>query len=352
MEWAEQVRKATRKRIDANRPIWNLIKEVKKSSELSKNEKENFLAELYGSLSDKDVPAGLVSEAQNFNVGTSFRSSITDLIRTKRRMRQLGVNILHGNNPKLKDREFARALGVPVPKTYACEVELSEIPLVAQSIVKPVRGSSSKAVFYVDEALQLHSVRSSKKYWSFDEAASEISGYKSSISKDSWLAEEAILDSSGKPANDLKIYAFYGKAGMFLEIDRNSAPQPLNATFDDTGHPIRLGPTYKTFQGTNLPTEAWEMAEVLSLAAPVPFMRLDFHHGANGLRLGEITPHPGGTYAGQLFDSVDKMLGRHYADAKTRLIIDLLNSKEFSEFKSIYDVSYGDRFFESHEHAK
>lgn len=77
-------------------------------------------------------------------------------------------------NPKLKDREFGKALGIPVPKIYASSVNLTNEELVPNSILKPVQGSSSKAVFYVDEALKLHSVRSSEVYDSLEQARTEI----------------------------------------------------------------------------------------------------------------------------------------------------------------------------------
>lgn len=345
VDWETRIEKATERRLAANQPIWDLIKEVKKSSDISDTEKEVFLAKLYGSLSDKDVTQALVSEAQKYHVGVSFRSSITDMLRTKRRMRENGVIILPGGNPKLKDREFGRLLGIRVPRTYAAGIRLSEIELIPNTIVKPVQGSSSKAVFYVDRALKLRSIRSSQIYGSLDEAKPEIEKHRAAVSINSWIIEEAILDSSDRPANDLKVYAFYGEAGMFLEIDRSSVGRPKNATFNGAGNPIGLGPRYETFPGTGLPDDIWKISEKLSLAAPVPFMRLDFHKGADGLYLGEITPHPGGTYAGQLFDSTDKMLGEHFANAKARLIIDLLQGKTFPEFQAVYEVAYDDSKF-------
>jgi len=340
MDWTERVIKATRQRSEANHPIWKLIGQVKTTDDLGSKEKETLLASLYGSLSDKNVLQPLVSEAQNYHVGTSFRSSITDLLRTKRRMRRLGINILPGQNPKLVDREFGKALGIAVPETYAQGAALSDVVLLPNSILKPTNGSSSKGVFHINESSQLHSVRTSTTYNSLEDARVEIMQYRSSISEDSWLTEQVILGSTGRPANDLKVYAFYGEPGMFLEIHRNMDGKTKNATFDSSGQPMELGPNYEMFAGTGLPQEAWELSKTLSLAAPAPFMRLDFHCGADRLYLGEITPHPGGTYAGQLYDSVDKMLGQHFADAKVRLFRDLLGGKSFPEFNSIYGVSY------------
>ena len=57
----------------------------------------------------------------------------------------------------------------------------------------------------------------------------------------------------------------------------------------------------------------------ISLASPVPFSRIDYLSAQNLVGLGDIAPHPGGTYDGQLFDETDKELGQLYYDAEARL---------------------------------
>lgn len=338
MSWPKRVQEVADARTAANKPVWDLIDGLNKDENLSSAEKQEYLSALYGSLSDKDVTQALVSEAAAYQVGTSFRSSINDLRRVKSRMRKRGLNIFPGGNLKLNDRAFAAALGIPVPNTFAEDVPLAEIELISDSVLKPMRGSSSRGVFYVDSSLRLHSIKTSKTYASVHEARTEISEYKDRISANRWLLEEAILTSEDRPANDLKVYAFYGVAGMFLEIDRHFQSGPKYATYDHVGHEIELGPAYQSFSGSGIPGGVRAMVEKLSLAAPVPFLRLDFHHGKKGTYLGEITPHPGGTYSGELFESVDKMLGHHFSEAKARLYADLLNGKVFPEFRLSYGV--------------
>lgn len=337
MSWTERVQTVADERMAANKPVWDLIHKLNRDKELSSSEKHSYLKALYGSLSDKDVTQALVSEAATYQTGTSFRSSINDLRRVKSRMRKLGMNLFPGGNPKLKDRSFAAALGIPVPKTYSENVSFAKIELIPDSVLKPLQGSSSRGVFYVDQELKLHSIKNSIVYDSLQEAKAEVVEYKNLISANRWLLEEAILTSSGQPANDFKVYAFYGVAGMFLEIDRRQGSTTKYTTYDHSGRQIELGPGYLSVSGSGIPQGLRTMVEKLSSAAPVPFLRLDFHHGEKGIYLGEITPHPGGTYSGELFEDVDNMLGQHFADAKARLYVDLLNGKRFPEFRAIYE---------------
>lgn len=318
--------------------MWNLVLKLKNDPTLSASDRQRYVNKLLGTLSDKDVTQPLVADALEFNLGESFRSHINDLRRTKKMMQRQGVKVFPGGNPKLKDREFAEALGVQVPKTYQQNIPLTSVELVPNSILKPVSGSSSRAVFFIDSKCRLRSIRSSKTYQTISEAQPEIETHKSSISSNRWLLEEAVLDSSGEPANDLKVYAFYGRSGLFLEISRQPGAPAKYATTQQDGTQIGLGPKYKRFPGTSLPNDIREISRKLSLAAPVPFTRLDFHLGANGAYLGEITPHPGGTYAYELYDEVDKMLGHYFSEAKARLYTDFLSGKQFPEFHSVYGL--------------
>src|SRR5690625_1218562 len=232
MSWSSHVQEVVRQREAANEPVWKSIRELKRDASVDPQERAHYLAKLYGSLSDKDVTQSLNPDAVKYDVGVSFRSSINDLRRVKDRMKKLGTNIFPGGNPKLKDRAFAERLGVPVPKFYQENVRFSDIQLVANSVVKPVAGSSALGVFVVDGQRQLRSVRTGKTYESLEAAWVEISKYENRISSDRWISEEVILSDSERPANDLKVYAFYGIAGMFLEIDRYTDSVPRHATYD------------------------------------------------------------------------------------------------------------------------
>lgn len=336
MDFSQRVDEITAERRNANKPVWGLIAEVKRDCTINEQQREAYLAQLYGSLSDQDVQERNANDALRYGVGTSFRASINDLRRTKKRMRRLGASLFPGANPKLRDREFAESLGVPVPKTFAAKVALQEIELVPNSILKPVSGAGASGVFFVDDSLCLYSMKTSHTYRSIESAMTEIQKYSNSGSSDQWILEEAILTGSGTPASDMKAYSFYGKSPLFLEFDRYGNTGDSVAAYLGTGEETQIGPKYKTFAGAGLPNEIREVSNKLSFAAPVPFLRLDFHYGEHGLYLGEITPHPGGTYSGDLYPEIDRMLGEHFADAKARLYIDLLRAKKFPEFRAAY----------------
>ena len=336
MDISHNVDAVIKARGEANQPVWNLIRKIKNDKSLSRGERHSYLSRLYNSLSDRDLQERNAGDSLLYDVGTSFRSGINDLRRTKQRMRLLDVELFPGGNPKLRDRAFAESLGVPVPKTFAAGVPLDEIELMPESILKPEKGSASKGVFFVDGSLKLHSMVTSQVYETLETARSEIERFSQSISTARWILEEAILTDQGEPAVDFKAYSFYGVVGLVLEIDRFTSSGRNLAAYSETGRQIKIGPKYGTIEGSGLPDGIREISRRVSLAAPVPFVRIDFHYGRNGLYLGEITPHPGGTYAGDLFEEIDIMLGQHFADAKARLYIDFLNGKKFPEFHSAY----------------
>src|SRR5699024_1464696 len=133
MDLSHEVETVIKARRAANQPVWNLIKQVKSDTSLSADERRSYLVKLYSSLSDRDLQERNAADSLTCDVGTSFRSGINDLRRTKQRMRQLDVELFPGGNPKLRDRAFAESLDVPVPKTFAAGLPLEQIELVPES---------------------------------------------------------------------------------------------------------------------------------------------------------------------------------------------------------------------------
>lgn len=60
-------------------------------------------------------------------------------------------------------------------------------------------------------------------------------------------------------------------------------------------------------------------------------MRIDFLKSKNGMVFGEFTPRPGGYE--QFNDEIDRWLGEYFLKAEGRLVIDLLNGKNFDYYK-------------------
>lgn len=343
VERDESIPQALADHQEAKRAIWRLVREVQKDSTVSQKDREEALDELYGVLSDKDIKQFFVTDSTDYHIGTSFRSSMNSLLRLKHYMNLHGYEVAPRDNSKTKDREFALRFGIPVPQTLVSSVHPDDLELVPDSILKPVRGSSSKGVFFVDANLELHSFWSGKSYATFRQAQDEIQQHVSAISENEWMIEEVILGADGYPANDLKVYTFYGVPGMFLEMKRQrprgSTSGVLHYVSDSNREPMSRGPNDRYFEGTPVPDDVIEKAKKLSLQSPVPFLRIDFHLGAEECYLGEITPQPGAIHAEEFYEDVDKKLGRMFADAEARLYIDLLNGKDFSTYFAVYDVT-------------
>lgn len=338
MGWQERSDEAIRTRLAANEPIWELVKKIKRDPSISTKKRNRYLDALYSSLSDKDIRQNIVGDVEKFEIGASFRAGLNDLRRTKKHMMDSGVRLFPADNDKLQDRAFASALNIPVPKTYVYGVTLEDVELIPGTVLKPLVGSSSIGVFYIDEQYKLYSLKTGRMYASLQEAQTEVRPYTRIISADSWVVEESIRGVSDKLANDLKVFSFYGELGMFLEIDRADPAELRYATYDDTGQVIKRRDGERTFGGSGIPDDVRDFSTRISLASPVPFLRIDFHYGVDGVFLGELTPQPGGVHAGALYEELDRRLGRYFARAKARLYIDLLNGKSFPEFRENYGV--------------
>src|SRR5699024_12457653 len=70
---------------------------------------------------------------------------------------------------------------------------------------------------------------------------------------------------------------------------------------------------------------------------PVPFLRIDFLRGEDGLIFGEFTPKPGNY--DEFDERTDQLLGDYFLDAEARLVDDLLNGKQFGAYKELSNLT-------------
>lgn len=315
--------------------IWKLIRRTQRDSSLSYEEREANLAKLFAPLSLKDVRQTFVMDAIRHDVGVSFRSSMAGMMRKKRRLRRFGYDVAPGSNDKDRDLRFGASLGLPTPRTLQHAVIMSEVTVVRETVIKPVSGANSRGVFFVDEDARINSIRSGKRYFTLEDAAQELG---SSSASARWIVEEAIVGVDGTPARDFKVYMFYGVPGLFLEIDRSHSSAGRNRYAGYTRDEVRrdISPNHLPMEGSGVPPGVTDMARTVSLHSPVPFVRVDFLVGANGCYLGEVTPHPGNTYAGDLYEDIDRELGDLFLEAEARLFIDLYNGKRFDTYDNCY----------------
>ena len=133
------------------------------------------------------------------------------------------------------------------------------------------------------------------------------------------------------PAPDLKFYCFYGRVGVVLEVERY--PKSQYCWWSWEGARTETGKYSESlFDGAGFTQEHRALAERISAAMPLPFMRIDFLKAENRLLFGELTPRPGNFHA--FNDETDRQLGDLYLEAEGRLMDDLLNGKGFPEFRA------------------
>lgn len=320
--------------------IWSAVKKVKRDASLTPSERKTLLTELYKPLSSKDVKGFTADDIHEYRLGVSFRASISHLRHVKAALSSNGYALSLGDNPKMRDRAFARALGIPTPITLVQAQLPGDLPIVPGTVLKPIRGAGATGVFYVDNNSNIRSFKSGRRYRNIGDALTELNG-RPVVNEPVWLAEEAILNEEGEPAHDLKVYMFYGEPAFIMEIVRGQGEGGAAAYcfYDPNGSVIDMGrQNTARLLTTEIPQDLFNNARTLSLESPVPFLRLDFHRGADTSYLGEITPHPGDTYAGDFYDEVDKRLGELFLKAEARLMIDLLNGKTFETYFTAYDA--------------
>ncbi|UQN28086.1 ATP-grasp fold amidoligase family protein [Brachybacterium kimchii] len=338
VKYDDNIQSAINSHLDGLRQIWRLVRTVKMDPKLTESERNESLARLFAPLSYKDIQQNFVMDGIKHDVGVSFRSSMANMMRLKRRLRQRGYVIAPGGNNKVHDFQFGRQLGIPVPRTFADGVRAEMLQLRAGTIIKPTQGANSQGVYLVQDDLSLLSIKTRMTYNDFEEAA-RAAGVDAVKSR--WICEEAVLGADGNLAPDMKIYAFYGEPGLFIEIERGTGKNGRNrhATFGPGGDRVDVNLKYEMMSGNGIPEGAADIARTLSINTPVPFLRIDLLAGVNGCFLGEITPHPGDTYAGDLRDQADREFGEMFLEAEARLLIDLLEGKSFSSYFSVYGAS-------------
>ncbi|EGV15958.1 teichuronopeptide biosynthesis protein [Thiocapsa marina 5811] len=277
--------------------------------------------------------------------GYSLASSVNHLIRQKNALLNIGVkNLARGKNPKDKDRSFAKFFNVPVPENYGDTFCLENVPIIPETIVKPYSGCAANGVFYINCNCEIFSVSSGKYYSSLCDGVSlEVAGKNKKISFDRWVVERAILSDDGRIARNLKVFTFYGKVGLFLEtaFPFSAGGAVRKSAYDELGNVVKLRFKGAGLSSLGIPDQLRDYSNRISLASPVPFLRIDFLRGSNGLYLGEITPHPGSIYKdGVMTPDLDVILGKMFIDAEARLFKDLLQGKSFDTYREIYEATW------------
>lgn len=238
-------------------------------------------------------------------------------------------------NQKKYGFALVKKLGADQPVRHALGEPLRAVRLKPNTVIKPLSATTSWGAYYVFSQDQIVSIRDGRRLGSYPALLAELEGLLKSgrVNMDAWIVEALLLGPQGHPARDLKVYAFYGRAALALEVDR-SPSKPLYCWWARNGEMVDTG-KYRghTFLGVPPDQSTFGLAETLSLAVPLPFIRIDFLVSTGGAYFSEFTPRPGG-YDG--FNGTwDQILGREFAQANARLLIDVLEGKKYPEYEQL-----------------
>lgn len=267
----------------------------------------------------------------------SFRKSIAERRLWRRDFRSRFTE--WALNDKIVGLRFASALNVEVPKTFAEHAPLSTIEQleIEGRVLKPSFGSGSQGVHLIfsrDRAISLSAKKGVSSEQMFNELRSRVA---SGALRDKFNLEEMVLDADGlTQARDLKFYCFYGVCGLVLEIVRG--PKTRYCFYDRSGEIVDTGRySGSTFRGEGFTEDQVKLAEMVSSEVPAPFLRIDFLRASEkkraGMVFGEVTPVPGGYET--FNEGFDVQLGRMWAEAEVRLFNDLMEGKEFENFRAV-----------------
>jgi hypothetical protein len=239
---------------------------------------------------------------------------------------------------KLETYRVALSHGVRIPTVYAVWQTLEEIDLTRLPetfVLKSAGGSTSRGVFPVRrDGAGYVQVDGSRTFTAAElvEALARLA--EQGKSRSPYFAEELVQDHSGSALpHDVKLFCYYGEVGQVLIRD-----VPVH------GEDASLRKRYVRPDGTDLTEEVTEVqdpslplpphfeellrvGERLSLAVPLPFVRVDLYDTPHGVTMGELTLVPGGRQAWTL--EHDTFLGRMVEAAEVRLWRDLATGRPF-----------------------
>ena len=301
-----------------------------------KSDKQLIYEKILAGLTIEEIPEfmvreGLVEDPIPLQQASSFRGSLN----MRMRKSQMQANLPEWPlDDKRTAYTFAQSLDVKTPAIDEAVYTVDTMPVKEGVVVKPVDGAGARGVYIIHSAEDIFDVKKSitLSTWSEFIESMQKDIQTGAVEEDAWMVEEVIYENKAEktPARDIKFYSFYGKVGLILEIVRD--PEVRQCWWTPSGERIETGKYEESlFHGLGVTQEEMKLAETLSSEIPVPFLRIDFLRGEDGLVFGEFTPKPGNY---DEFDQVtDQLLGDYFLDAEARLVDDLLQGKTFKTYK-------------------
>lgn len=244
---------------------------------------------------------------------------------------------------KLVTYELLDLLAVPHPDLYGVWPDIREVDLEAlpdRFCLKAADGSTSQGVLLLERRSPGTYLEALRRSTMTADAIVELlrdEADRERVTRQ--VFAEAWIDATDREAApyDWKAYSFYGEIGCILQMRRLPGQRSRLKFYAPDGEdmgkvrdPERCDPTLPVSPHL---ARMVEMAERVSAALPMPFIRVDMFDGPDGPMVGEVTPTPGGQ---QLFRrDVDESLGLMWEAAERRLVDDMLAGREFPEFTKV-----------------
>jgi hypothetical protein len=307
---------------------------LKNRGEMSDAEMESFLNNF--SLSDTDYHfIRFAASNDQLRHVSSLRDNLT--LRTRRMLK-------HGRDscPEwiLQDKKngylFADALGMPRPNNSLKPLHLKDLVFEEKMALKPPNASGSSGVYLIYSAEHIVDVRTGKVITGLENLRAQMEEDIATrrIPSPYWNTEELMIDSANEmgSSHDWKFYSFYGETCLIGTMQRY--PHPAEVWMEEDGRKADLWARPREseteWDAREIPEALMEKAREISLAVPIPFLRIDFLSSDRGFVLGEFTARPGVLHL--LSRKQDRRLGEAFISAEHRLYEDLRRGKKFTAF--------------------
>lgn len=264
------------------------------------------------------------------NVGSFVGSTVI-----RERKKQLRGR-LPGDELLRKDRayRFVKSLGCRIPFQGDRVLSLAEIEPQEEVVIKPLSEANCRGTYMVKKGYKILNLarREPVQDWPGLMASLQEDLRQGTVEADQWIVQELIYEDREKtrPARDLRFFCFYGRVGMIWETFL--FPEKRFCSWNAHSELIEPGVLQDRtrFLGEGVTREQVEFAASMSAKIPIPFIRIDFLKGWQGLVFCEFALLPG-PYRG-IKDWLNRALGDYFLDAEGRLMEDLLEGKRFEEY--------------------
>lgn len=199
-------------------------------------------------------------------------------------------------------RETLAPLNLAAPKLLHGPLPSTDVPwqdLPSSFVIKPSTGSSTRGVFVMrrsddggfDDLI-------SGKHWTSGELIRQYQERPEAwhdVHRDEVLIEE-LVECGGRPSYDWKVYAFRGEIAFIVQVDRLGQKR-MRYYLPDWSHVRHIW--YGRYDRDDplppptRPDELIQVAKLVSLALPLPFVRADLYESDTQVLVGELTPFPG-----------------------------------------------------------